>query len=250
MKELKTDLIIWRTLSILYFVLIFLSVLPVAVLLQVLIDEYPMYTKKTIISIVALICSSVVFVVITLFFRKILIAKGSRNNYKSPCKIALFVHNEEDLLLLLTGQIRLDKIAENTYYGKENGRRNLRVFIFAIQNEFSCNDLSFAEPYVKKVNKATHFPALITTEMHQELGRIQFFLYDEVPKAVLELSAKRVEDCVEQSEFLINLFIDLKEGVLYVPFCRSRLLGVGRLYQYALDRVTEWLNLDNQSLYL
>lgn len=243
MRRLKADLILWRILSFCYCVLIFLSILPIAVLLQALLDGYPIFEKSRIATTVSLIGFAVISACITLSLRAALIRKSSRNTFKSPCKIALNVHNEEDFIALLKKGRKVRRIAENSWYGKERGSRDLRVFVFSTPERSQYSNLSFADSCVKMVNEKTKFPSLIDTDMHQHMGRVQLFLYDEIPQTVLNSAARSVEDNVEQSEFLVNLFVDLKKGMLYIPFCRSRLLGAGRLYQYAIKRVEKWLNL-------
>ena len=241
MKRLKRDLIIWRMLSSCYFVFIFLSALPVAVLLQDLLAGAKVFEKSRIITSVSLLSACVIFACITLCFRAFLIKMSSRNTYKNPCGIPLHIHNEMEFISLFGKKTRIKKIAHNCWYGKESGRRDLRVFVFEIHETSLGSTLNLANMYVKRVNEKTSFPSLIDKDMHQHMGRIQLFLYDDVPQIVLNSAARSVEDNIEQPEFLVNLFVGLKEGVLYIPFCRSRLLGVGRLYQYAINRVEEWL---------
>jgi len=243
MKKVIKSLIIWRIVSTCYFLLLFISILPILGLLQLLLDGVHIFEKSMIALTVRLVSSSLFFGLFTMCFRAILIRKSSSKTLRNPCKIKLNLHEQEKIVALLSKKIRLKNIDQNVWYGKENLKRSLRVFVFSLHEDDHKNDLSIAEEYVKRINEKTHFPTLIDKEMHQKMGRIQLFLYDEVPQAVLNRAARSAEDNIEQSEFLVNIFIGLNKGTLYIPYCCSRLIGVCRLYQYAIIRVGKWLNL-------
>lgn len=247
MKSIKKSLIIWRILSGCYFVLIFLSILPIAVMLQQILGGVWLFEKSFLLSTAPLILSSMMFTFITVCFRAFLIKKSPRCILRSPCRIKMNLYREEDILSLLSKKVRIKRIDNICWYGKERLKRELRVLIFSLHEDDHNNDLSIAEQYVRRINEKTRFPTLIDKEMHQNMGRIQLFLYNEVPQMVLNSAARSVEDNIEQSEFLVNIFIGLNEGALYIPFCCSRLIGVGRLYQYAINRVAEWLNIENDN---
>ena len=243
MKRLYKSLILWRILSVCYFVLIFLSILPIGLLLQMLLEWEPLFERGVIKTVVSLILSSMLIGCITLCFRAVLIKRSSHNTFRSPCRILLYKHKKIDSLSLLEKKLELKRIAENCWFGKESYKRSLRVFVFLFHGQSLHNDLSIAEQLVNEINKKTYFPSLIDHEMHQKMGRIQFFIYDEVPPKIMETAARSAADNIERSEFLVNAFISLNEGALYIPYCCSRLLGGGKLYQYAVTRIQKWLDL-------
>lgn len=248
MKKVIKSLVIWRIASTCYFLLLLISILPIAILLQLLLDGVHIFEKSMIASTVSLVSSSLFFLIFTMYFRAFLIRKSSSKTLRNPCKIELNLHKEDEIVDLLSMKMRIKHIEKNVWYGKENLKRSLRVFAFSFCEDELNNDLSIAERYVKRINEKTHFPSIIDKDMHQKMGRVQLFLYNEVPQTVLNSAARNVEDNIEQSEFLVNIFINLTEGAVYIPFCCSRLLGVGRLYQYAINRVSAWLNIENDKL--
>lgn len=242
MEKLNRTIALWRVMSVCYAVLIFLSFLPITPLLQLTLEGECILDKNWINTTGYLVLASLFFTFITLCLRTILIKRSSSNLYRSPCRIELALHNDDDVISLLGKSVRIEQIDDNCWFGEANKWRSLRLFVYSFKDYYHDADIKKAQEYVTRVNEKTGFPDNIDYEMHQKMGRVQLFLYDKVPKKVMDPVVMSVENCIRQPEFLVNVFIGMDDGVMYIPFCCSRIIGVGKLYQYAVSKIADWFD--------
>ena len=239
MKIIYRSLIIWRVLSALYCVLIFATVIPIAALLQAWLDNSSFFVPPAFFFWIVL---PTAFVTVCL---GAILKSSSQNTIRQPCKIRLGLYRQEEILSILAKKMRMKTVTKKCWYGKERRKRLLRVFVFLIDEK--TDYLRYADQCVEKVNEKTHFPSRFGLYDYGYRGRLQVFLYDEVPQSVLLSTAKTTEESIREPEFTVNLFVELNNGILYIPFCCSRVLGASMRYQYVIGRVAEWFDLTNAS---
>lgn len=243
MNQLKNDLILWRVLSVCYLVCIIITIGFIGAILQCITDGYPLFSDGNIRRTMIMIGVGALFGIITVCVRLVLVRKSSVNFFKTPCEVKIPSHDEETFISMFSNKLKFEMVDEHVWYAERLGRRSLRVFVFSVQQDDMDDVFSYADACVETVNEQKCFPKLITFDMHQTLGRVQIFMFDSVPISLMKEAAKDVEDCIKQPEFLVNMFVGLQDGVLFIPYCRSRIIGVGRLYQYAVSRVGAWLGI-------
>ena len=141
-------------------------------------------------------------------------------NSQEPWKIEVNIHNENELLNLLEKKMELTKIPEDCWYGKydQSGSKQWRFFAFAFENKPENDALKAAEEYVYKVNEMTTFTTYDSSKRGIQYGRMQIFIYDSVPQAMMEAAGKDAEMNIMHEERVVNLIVSLNEGVIYVPF--------------------------------
>ncbi len=242
--EFKKILTLYRGLSSFYFVLWILSYIPMAAVLQGLLDTWKGTLSfdeiKTRIPI--LIAASLFFAAAALILRSVLVKKSSRNMSKSPYTAMIGLNREEDVLSLLNEKIGLEKVCDDCSYGIEKGSKNIRLFVLSFKNPDHDNDLQLAEDVIVGLNEQL-LPKRVSMDMHHKIGRVQLFIYDKVPDNVMNAAVANVEDYIKQFEPCANVFISTDEGAIYIPQCCSQEIGIAKLYLYLVERVEDWFDL-------
>lgn len=192
-------------------------------------------------------------VAIQLYVHIYLVKGTSEKIVRKPYRIEIGIHDKDEIFKLLNSKLQLKKVEEDCWYAEETiikigwifGVHGMRLFVFLFEENSQNNDLEIADQYVNKVNRMTNFKSAprYRTSVYSE--RVQVCIYDKVPEAVLETAQDNVERDNTETDSLTNFFIDLSEGVLYIPFLcsQSSVYAMYRQYRLTIKRVGEYLDL-------
>lgn len=197
--------------------------------------------------ILFLICAAIV-IYVNLYFVKV----TSKKNIRKPYRIEIGIHGKDEILSLLNSKLQLEKVKEDCCYEEESifvwwlvAVKELRVFVFLFEENKQSNGLEIADQYVKEVNELTDFKPAPRVNTQVTTHRNQIFIYDTVPKTVLETAQDNVESDIFDNDILTNFFIDLSEGVLYIPYlcAKEYIVAKNRAYLSAIKQVGKYLDI-------
>lgn len=216
-------------------------------------DHWVLYEgeEKTIMFSDTLLILILISATIMLYAHIYLVKGTSEKIERKPYRINLGIHEKDEIFSLLNNKLQLKKVEEDCWCAEETifiwwlfAVREMRIFVFLFEGT-NGNGLDIANQYVKEVNETTNFKPAPRARTQTTTYRNQIFIYDTVPKTVLEKSQDNVERDNTENDILTNFFIDLSEGALYIPFLCTR-TDVGlkhRPYLNAIKRVGECLDL-------
>lgn len=170
---------------------------------------------------------------------------------RKPYIIKLGMYSKDEICSLLNKKLVFNTVAEDCMYASESSFRydlsiiDWRTFVFLFDEENQADGIDIAENYVKKVNELTRFKPAGRSRTIIFTQRIQLFIYNNVPQAVLDKAQESVYFDNIQNDILTNFIIDLSEGVLYIPcLCTRSNVGLTHIpYLIAIKKVGKYLDL-------
>lgn len=245
MKEIIKSLKRLRRLEVIHFGLVAVWYMLVIFVLRTYIQSYP----RTDIRRILIIMITIVIVFIPVWaklYRNLIIKRLKKYVVSSqePWKIECNIYSENELLNLLEKKMELTKISEDCWFGKYGQLRSKqwRFFAFAFKHSPDTDVLKTAEEYVYKVNEMTYFTTYDSSNQGKQYGRVQIFIRDTVPQEIIEATGRNAEMNIMLEERVVNLFVSLNEGIIYVPFMFPSIDPELRVLRF-LDAITDIENI-------
>lgn len=147
----------------------------------------------------------------------------SKKIIRKPYRVELGMYSKDEICSLLNNKLEFKTVAEDCIYASEStGKYDWRTFVFLFDENNPADGIDIAAQYVKDVNKSTGFKPARRINTFTLTSRIQIFIYDSVPKTVLDSIQDSVYFDIIHFDILTNFIIDLSEGVLYIPLLLTR----------------------------
>lgn len=170
---------------------------------------------------------------------------------RKPFIVELGMHSKDEICSLLNKKLEFNVVAEDCMYASESAFRydlsiiDWRTFVFIFDKKNPADGTDIAEQYVKKVNELTRFKPAGRSRTMVYTQRIQLFIYNNVPQAVLDKVQESVYFDNIHNDILTNFIIDLSEGLLYIPcLCTRSYVGFTHIpYLIAIKKVGKYLDL-------
>lgn len=211
MMKNRRSLIIWESIAFVF------ALAPVAIKLSSASSGLPLFSESRIVSTLIYFSISLVLVGIGITLsvcqRKI---KAKTDSMKC-WEIDLSKHDESEILAVLENNLQLSRISEECFYGKHDYDDNWQVFVFSFKNNDHYNDLSKADQYIAEVSEMNGYSIEKQIRRKKLIARINVYIYDKIPETVLNSACESIENDVFRMKAILNVFISLDEGKLFIP---------------------------------
>ncbi len=216
-NEIYNSLEPWRSRQRLKTLMFIMSLLPVCLGIQLLVDGYVGPEENKAAKIFVHFAIGIVLLCMGFFFLISQRRIEARNKSREYWKIDLGMHTENEIISLLEKRLQITEVSEECRYGKAVRNDNWQVYIFTFRNDDHYNDLMKVDYYYSKVNQMTGFSIENTIRNHEPSARLNIMIYDAMPQAFLKSICDRVTKDIVHRQSVLNVLISLEEETMYIP---------------------------------
>ena len=185
---------------------------------------------------------AVVIDVFTWLYWKSLVNKGADKRTVQPYKINLNFPDRDLLCQHLSENIQLQTILPNVMYGVQNGKRNIRTFVFDIQEYNKRDYRKLRDLSIKNAIKKHGMKTELTRYECYKAIRLNILLAENFNEEAYKSVEINASYGMQYAEGTLTAVVDLKEMVLYIPAHWGTWYGGSAKYHICVEQLLKWIN--------